>query len=461
MIISSYTSFAQQNHPNPQRIAIAEYEGSLFPQTIEEFNTEFSGGEEVMYPLIFRNAAKNWPVMKVTLEELNNEFGSNPIDVELNWNTKRSGKQKTTLKEHIKDMTCNFKNSGYYLGYVSSFEKNLLLDPTQTMCNQTYRPDLEQIEFLSMNRDIPKKLSSLSQFPKSESAGFVAFLGGHTVTHLHKHAAVFLLQIFGKKNVLLIPPSFSAQVKDPELSSKTGEGFDNYVDLENIDLNKHPKFKGTMIFSGQLSEGDILFIPNNWYHYISSTGTSISLSQFLLKYKKNKPENISLEKNEDYFEEVTHASSDYINASECASYSEWSLCHIDLITDDMPNIWEDLAKKIGHSFEEKSLIDLYEAIKFFRNLAGSDSTSSKEKRNLDFMMIKLYSSILEIAYSDYSQEWNYLKKSAFAGTYFFAKQALIQRLSLTVNSMNLSNEKDHLNFKRLNQFYLHYDRSIN
>lgn len=100
------------------------------------------------------------------------------------------------------------------------------------------------------------------------------WMGANTRSGLHfDNLDNFLVQIYGVKKVILIPPDDAAFVYPISYNfSKC------YVNPFEPNFKKFPKFKKARIFEGELKPGDVLFIPRGWYHYIYSPRQSISLN---------------------------------------------------------------------------------------------------------------------------------------------------------------------------------------
>ncbi|KAF2920412.1 hypothetical protein DAI22_08g206901 [Oryza sativa Japonica Group] len=50
------------------------------------------------------------------------------------------------------------------------------------------------------------------------------------------------------------------------------------VDLDNINVNEFPRTGDVEFMDGILEEGDLLYIPPKWWHYVRSLSTSFSVS---------------------------------------------------------------------------------------------------------------------------------------------------------------------------------------
>lgn len=100
---------------------------------------------------------------------------------------------------------------------------------------------------------------------------------GGIVTPVHFDSAHNLLvQIHGRKKLLLFPPQQSRSLYYPCLSL----GHVNYspVDVEAPDYERFPLFKRATPLEVLLAPGEILFIPVRWWHYARALEPTISLN---------------------------------------------------------------------------------------------------------------------------------------------------------------------------------------
>jgi ribosomal protein L16 Arg81 hydroxylase len=92
-----------------------------------------------------------------------------------------------------------------------------------------------------------------------------------TISPLHHDAANGMLaQIYGRKQIKLIPPFETRNLCNHECFSD--------IDLEKIDYQKFPSMKGVTILDAILEPGDFVFVPIGWWHWVKSLDVSISLS---------------------------------------------------------------------------------------------------------------------------------------------------------------------------------------
>ncbi|CAN1263603.1 Lysine-specific demethylase JMJ30 [Linum perenne] len=95
-----------------------------------------------------------------------------------------------------------------------------------------------------------------------------------TVTPLHHdpHHNIFA-QVVGKKYIRLYSPSLS---KELHPHNETMLYNSSKVDLDNIDEKAFPKVHDLEFLDCILEEGEMLYIPPKWWHYVRSLTTSLS-----------------------------------------------------------------------------------------------------------------------------------------------------------------------------------------
>ncbi|KAL5567199.1 hypothetical protein UlMin_030363 [Ulmus minor] len=97
-----------------------------------------------------------------------------------------------------------------------------------------------------------------------------------TVTPLHQdpHHNI-LAQVVGKKYVRLYPASVSEELYP---YNETMLCNSSQVDLDNINEERFPKARDLEFLDCILEEGEMLYIPPKWWHYVRSLTTSFSVS---------------------------------------------------------------------------------------------------------------------------------------------------------------------------------------
>merc|ERR1712080_720870 len=99
---------------------------------------------------------------------------------------------------------------------------------------------------------------------------------GGTISPLHHDPYHNLLaQVVGQKYIRLYDRSLTQFLYPHEntIMSNTSQ-----VDVEDWDESKFPKFGETQYFECILKEGEMLYIPPKWWHYVRSLSISFSVS---------------------------------------------------------------------------------------------------------------------------------------------------------------------------------------
>lgn len=134
-------------------------------------------------------------------------------------------------------------------------------------------PLFDQIQELRNDIVIPDYCFAGGTEMKSVNAWFGP---AGTVTPLHHdpHHNI-LAQVVGKKYVRLYPASLSEELY-PHSESMLKNS--SQVDLDNMDANEFPKIQDLEFLDCILEEGEMLYIPPKWWHYVRSLTTSLSVS---------------------------------------------------------------------------------------------------------------------------------------------------------------------------------------
>ncbi|RWV78396.1 hypothetical protein GW17_00060644 [Ensete ventricosum] len=84
-----------------------------------------------------------------------------------------------------------------------------------------------------------------------------------------------LAEVIGRKYIRLYPASASGSLY-PHTESMLSNS--SQVDLDNIDFTEFPKVENLDFLDCVLEEGEMLYIPPKWWHYVRSLSTSFSVS---------------------------------------------------------------------------------------------------------------------------------------------------------------------------------------
>jgi len=100
-----------------------------------------------------------------------------------------------------------------------------------------------------------------------------------TISGFHSDTANNMYaQIKGKKIFIICSTEFNNNMypSDKHIYEATA----SQVDINNFDAEKFPKFKDIDFKIVNLEPGDVLYLPQKWWHYVQSLDTSISISNF-------------------------------------------------------------------------------------------------------------------------------------------------------------------------------------
>lgn len=225
--------------------------------TIEAFNADYFKPKK---PVLLKNTIKHWPAMQkwrdpnYLLKAAGNRFV--PIEIGSNYTTDNWSQEMSKFKEFFVRQFGSEKDSNE-IEYLAQHE---LFDQIPTLKDDIRIPD-----YCCLGKNEPHEID------------IKAWLGPEgTVSPMHqdpKHN--ILCQVFGSKKVIL------ASVADSEfLYAHPSKMLENTseLDAENIDFEKYPLAKNAKFYHLKLQEGDALYIPPKWWHFIRSLNKSFSVS---------------------------------------------------------------------------------------------------------------------------------------------------------------------------------------
>lgn len=191
------------------------------------------------------------------------------------------------LRETIGDWVCDVE-----IGASKGQKVSMLFEQYAQyldMANNFQDLPVDQLLYLAQN-DLPSQLVGDIVIPAvctdADSLGHgklystMIWIGpGGCVSPLHFDPLDnFLMQIVGSKRVFLIDKKVDSKLLyiGGEFQQQSNM---SAVDVENPDYDKTPNYKDvTQILTTELHPGDILFIPNKWWHAVRSLEYSISVN---------------------------------------------------------------------------------------------------------------------------------------------------------------------------------------
>ena len=209
-------------------------------------------------PVIIENAMNHWPAMQEhqwSLKYLRSIAGSRTVPIEI-------GSKYTSQEWTQKLLTVN-----------EFIDKYILL------CNEigylAQHQLFEQIPELKDDISIPD-YCCLSDSENPDVMIHAWFGPEGTISPLHHDPYQNLFaQVVGSKYIRIYDKSLSAFVYPHEnnILDNTSQ-----VDVEDWDEKKFPKFGEAAYYECILKEGEMLYIPRKWWHYIRSLSVSFSVS---------------------------------------------------------------------------------------------------------------------------------------------------------------------------------------
>lgn len=236
------------------------------PSTISEFRELYGQGEELKEPVVFRNAAAGWPNAALTPELLAEKYGEITITVSLdNMRTEdnnififqdrtRTGRIKVSLKDFIKDLTSNPYQATHFVAKSEEFWK---------LCPEI----LEGC-----------KLPDTENFPFENN---LLIVHKNKITTLHNHKPTFLALFYGIKLVTMVNPIYKDSIYCSTSHEDDPLKCSSLINILNPDLENYPNLKKIVMQQVIIYPGDVLYIPDHWFHHVLSLENSISISRFI------------------------------------------------------------------------------------------------------------------------------------------------------------------------------------
>ncbi|KAD5508744.1 hypothetical protein R6Q59_030639 [Mikania micrantha] len=207
-------------------------------------------------PVLLSDGMNHWPA-RIKWNDLNYlktvaGYRTVPVEVGKNYLCSDWKQEMLTFSEFLERIQANDPNAPTYLAQ---------------------HPLFDQIRELKNDIVIPDYCFAGGTEMKSVNAWFGP---AGTVTPLHHdpHHNI-LAQVVGKKYVRLYPASLSEELY-PHSESMLKNS--SQVDLDNFDPNEFPKIQDLEFMDCILDEGEMLYIPPKWWHYVRSLTTSLSVS---------------------------------------------------------------------------------------------------------------------------------------------------------------------------------------
>lgn len=210
-------------------------------------------------PVVLTGVMDNWKALSLwTPEYLKSKYGSEMVEIQFGRNSDPTYEENSeSLKKQI--------SFGEYLDMVAQGgETN---DYYMTANNHVIEKE-----------GMKSLLNDIEMFPEylrpdhRPSELFFWYGPAGTITPLHHDRQnIFMAQVSGRKLVKLIPPSQTHLVYNHRTVFSR-------VDCENPDFNRFPLFRNANVITGILNPGQVLFLPNGWWHYVRALDVSLTVT---------------------------------------------------------------------------------------------------------------------------------------------------------------------------------------
>ncbi|XP_072173702.1 uncharacterized protein [Diadema setosum] len=150
--------------------------------------------------------------------------------------------------------------------------------PSRYWCYADYKYMLELFQdHLHLLEDVRWKDLGYPDYDGRQSTIWIGSEGASTPCHQDTYGFNLVAQIAGRKRWRLFPPSQTEMMYPTRLPYEESSIF-SAVNVKTPDLSRHPKFSQATPYVVDLCPGDVLFVPNHWWHYVESLDTSISIN---------------------------------------------------------------------------------------------------------------------------------------------------------------------------------------
>lgn len=265
--------------PHPEAAPVPRWQGEARISPEVFFKDFFSTAT----PLVLPGISASWQALEKwrDLDYLSCEFGHRVVPIELGRHSEGGTWRESfaTVDDFIRD-------------YIVPSCKECSKDAFDALAAPL--PPPQSVGYLAQHtlfEQTPRLLSDFEPAPadlcgacnRGEGIQRVnAWFGTHgTVTPLHFDSYDnFLCQVSGCKFVRLFSPSQTPRLYAVEKGADLtrSQGNISAVDVESPDLDAHPDFVDAEYMDVVLREGDTLFIPKYYWHYVRSLSPSFSLN---------------------------------------------------------------------------------------------------------------------------------------------------------------------------------------
>lgn len=220
----------------------------------EDFNTQYIKKNE---PVLITEMMSNWKAKELWSLDYFEKIGAN--------------KETYSYQGNIRQNDTNWQFGEFkdYLDEIRNYDESKTQTYLGNMPIAKMFPELlEHVDFSLLSKNVVRNSTSLWIGPPGTITGF----------HTDRLANNILALIEGRKLVFMVSPKENMYMHTSnkyEPGSKLSD-----VNLEDFKIDKTPLFKKAHVRFAVIHPGQMLFIPQNWWHCVYGLDTSISSNNF-------------------------------------------------------------------------------------------------------------------------------------------------------------------------------------
>lgn len=219
-------------------------------------------------PFVLRGVGNKWPAIDWTIGHLKKACGNSLVNP-FRHNPSLKKSYLTQAMESYSSMTAS--------EFLSVFqqEKLAILD-----CDQIFRDAPNMLEELDFD--------SVCFYEEAQKAEknyyfFISHAGFITGLHLDCVKWAMLFQISGRKEWILFPPTDKSKLYIENNTAIEG-GIFCHADPFHFDYERFPLLKDTTPYGVSIVPGDLIYVPEGWWHSVRSVDDCISVACQLDEY---------------------------------------------------------------------------------------------------------------------------------------------------------------------------------
>lgn len=217
-------------------------------------------------PIVLKNSKNNWQCSQNLdfaqyCEKLHNHLDKNPLLFEKASQKWDSSPQWERFREHesitVQDFTkAKQKDSEFWYSYSYKGLNEI--------------PELARsgIDFAFLG--FPNIIDNIFFWLSSK--------GGHTPCHYDSYSCNIVVQVYGVKKWLLFPPEADLSVTRVPYEESSIYCYENFYSPSKLKAEELSKLNCRKV---ELRPGDILIVPRNWWHYVETLETALSINFWL------------------------------------------------------------------------------------------------------------------------------------------------------------------------------------